>query len=83
MARDVSQELIDLLTRDLKIDTSGVTADTPLFEGGLELDSFATVEIVTKIEAHFGIQLDDDDFAPENFKDFRTLSDVLQKYLSA
>lgn len=83
MAQDVVKNLTELLTRDLKVDASEVTPDTPLFEGGLELDSFATVEIVTKIESHFNIQLDDDDFAPENFADIKTLAGVVQKYLAA
>lgn len=83
MARNVSQELIEVLTRDLKTDASDVTAETSLFEGGLDLDSFAVVEMVTKIETHFGIQVSDADFLPENFATVQALSDVVQKYLPA
>ncbi len=77
---NVIAELTKLLTEGLAVDATTVTPDTPLFEGGLELDSFATVEIVTKMETHFGIQLNDDDFAPENFKDIQTLAGVVEKY---
>ena len=83
MSRNVSQELIEVLTRDLKVDAADVTPETPLFEGGLDLDSFAVVEMVTKIETHFGIQVSDADFLPENFTNVKTLSEVVQKYLSA
>lgn len=77
---DVIQELKDLLVEGLALDAAAVEPDTPLFEGGLELDSFATVEIVTRIETHFDLQLDDDDFAPDNFKSLRTLAAIVQKY---
>ena len=83
MSNDVTGQLTELLTSGLAVDASTVTPETPLFEGGLELDSFATVEIVTKIETHFGIQINDDDFAPENFADIKTLAAVVQKYLAA
>ena len=83
MTDDVTQTLTKLLTQDMAVDAGDVTPETPLFEGGLELDSFATVEIVSKIETHFGIQLDDDDFAPENFKDIKTLAGVIHKYTAA
>lgn len=83
MARDITKELIEVLTRDLKTDAADVGPETPLFEGGLELDSFAVVEMVTKIETHFGIQVADGDFMPENFKDVATLAGVVGKYLPA
>ena len=83
MSRDVSKELIDVLTRDLKVDAADVNPETPLFEGGLDLDSFAVVEMVTKIETHFGIQVSDADFLPENFTNVKTLADVVLKYLPA
>ena len=35
---------------------------TSLFEGGLELDSFAVVELLGRLEEHFGIAFNDDDF---------------------
>jgi len=77
------QELIEVLTRDLKVDASDVGPDTALFEGGLDLDSFAVVEMVTKVETHFGIQVSDADFVPENFSNIKTLAGVVRKYLPA
>lgn len=83
MARDVVQELTEIMTQKLKLPPSAVEPETPLFEGGLELDSFAVVELVTTFETHFGIELADEDFAPENFKNLRVLSNVIEKYLPA
>lgn len=83
MARDVTAELIDLVVRELGLDPSGIGPDTKLFDGGLELDSFAVVDLVTRIEAHFGFRLSDDDFRPENFADFRTLGGVVERMLGA
>lgn len=83
MARDVAHELAGIVTRTLKLDPGTVAEDTPFFEGGLELDSFAVVELVTALEGHFGIQITDNDFAPESFRSIQTLAGVIEKYLPA
>ena len=83
MARDITRELIEVLTRDLKVEAAEVGPDTPLFEGGLDLDSFAVVEMVTKVETHFGIQVADGDFLPENFANVAALAAVVEQYLPA
>lgn len=82
MTQSTTDDLLALISRELKIDASTFNADTPIFEGGLELDSFAVVDLVTRIENHFGIQLSDDDFRPENFADFKTLGGVVEGYVN-
>ena len=82
MTRNITDELISLISRELNIDTATFGPETPIFEGGLELDSFAVVDLVTRIENHFGIQLSDDDFRPENFADLKTLGGVVEGYLA-
>ena len=79
MTRDITSELVALAVRELKLDAAQVTPATPLFEGGLELDSFAVVDLVTRIEGHFGIQLADTDFHPENFTDLATLAALVAR----
>ncbi len=81
MSRNITDELIALLAREMKLDPAGLTPKTPIFEGGLELDSFAVVAMVTQIEQHFGMQLSDDDFRPENFADIKTLAGVVGGYM--
>lgn len=82
MTRNITDELVQLVARELKIDPGTFGPETPIFEGGLELDSFAVVDLVTRIEAHFEVQLSDDDFRPENFADFKTLGGVVAGYVT-
>lgn len=80
---NITDELVSLVGRELNVDLPGFGPRTPVFEGGLELDSFAVVDLVSRIESHFGIQLSDDDFRPENFVDLATLGGVVQGYVAA
>jgi acyl carrier protein len=82
MTESVTQDLIALIVGELKIDPARVTPATPLFAGGLELDSFAVVDLVSKLEARFGFHLSDADFAPENFADVQTLGRVVASYMT-
>lgn len=83
MTETITQDLITLIVQDLKIDAARVTPGTPLFEGGLELDSFAVVDLVSRIENRFGFHLADSDFRPENFVDVGTLGRVVAGYMVA
>lgn len=82
MSDDTVNALIALIVRELNIEPSKVKADTALFEGGLDLDSFAVVELIGMIEAEFSMQFSDDDFHPENFTDVRTLAGVVTRIAS-
>ncbi len=83
MTDAVTEELIALIARTLKIEAVQVTPETTLFEGGLDLDSFAVVDLIGQIESHFGFHLTDTDFRPENFADVRTLGSVVASYVTA
>ena len=83
MARNIVEELVALVVQELKQDPAKVTGATPLFEDGLDLDSFAVVDLVMRVESHFSIQLADTDFNPENFHDLNTLGKLVQSYISA
>lgn len=83
MTSSVTDELIALITRELKLGSVQITPATPIFEDGLDLDSFAVVDLVSRIESHFGFQLGDEDFMPENFADIRTLANVVARYVAA
>jgi acyl carrier protein len=52
---------------NVQLPPGDVSATTFLFEGGLELDSFTVVELLGRIEEHFGMAFHDEDFAPERF----------------
>ena len=83
MTTSVTDDLIVLIVRELKISPAQVTPSTPFFENGLDLDSFAVVDLVSRIESHFGFQLADNDFMPENFTDIQTLGEVVARYVAA
>jgi acyl carrier protein len=44
------------------------------------MDSFAAVELVSLIEAEFGIQFDIADLSAENFHDVAALARVIERY---
>jgi acyl carrier protein len=83
MTDTITNDLIALIVGELKIDAVRVTPGTPLFDGGLQLDSFAVVDLVCRIEDRFGFQLSDTDFSPENFVDIQTLGKVVASYVAA
>lgn len=83
MTTKVIDDLAALIVRELKIDPADIKPETPLFEGGLELDSFAVVDLISRVEAQFDIQLADADFRAENFTDIGTLSGVIASYVDA
>lgn len=82
MNTSITDDLIALIVRELKITTIQITPTTPLFENGLDLDSFAIVDLVSRMESHFGFQLQDDDFMPDNFVDIQKLSDLVARYVA-
>ncbi|MFP8961055.1 acyl carrier protein [Streptomyces nanhaiensis] len=45
----------------MNLDTSGVADDTPLGDGGLELESLTTAELVMQVEEEYGVKFSDDD----------------------
>lgn len=49
-----------------------ITLDTPLLEGGA-LDSLGIMQLVVFVGEEFGIEVTDEDFAPENFETVGTL----------
>lgn len=83
MTDTIAKEVAALIARELKVDPSKISPETLLFEGGLELDSFATVELIGLIESAFGIQFSDADFHPDTFYSVGTLSRVVARYKAA
>ena len=57
-----------LLTKSARLDGRvALTPDTPLLEGGLELDSVELLELVVAIEEAFGTTIEDNELTPELF----------------
>jgi acyl carrier protein len=78
-------ELKTLIANELD---TGLGADdihesSPFFEGGLNVDSIAIVELIVLVEERFGIAFEDWELVPETFQTIRVLAEKIQGKLSA
>jgi acyl carrier protein len=64
---------------DVKLGPADIDERTPLFEGGMELDSFAIVELITLIEQSYGFEFCDGDLLPEHFLNLRAVADLVRQ----
>jgi acyl carrier protein len=55
-----------------------LSADSRLFGGIPELDSFGVVELATALEVRFGFMIEDEDFSQEIFETVGTLADFVE-----
>lgn len=72
--KELENQLKELLIsalqlRDVKV--ADINRDTPLFDGGLGLDSIDILELGVALDEHFGIRIRSDD--PEHRRAFETL----------
>lgn len=67
--REIMQDILGLSPET----ASAFTADTELFGALPELDSMAVAALLTEIEDHFSVLIDDDDVDGETFETFGTL----------
>jgi acyl carrier protein len=77
---------IDAIIRDkleLSADATNVGPETPLFDGGLGLDSFNIVELIAELEEQFSFEFDEDDFTEEHFRTIASLGSLVDSYLNA
>ena len=81
---NVLQEVIRLLDEVLSLDgrSSAFTRDTPLLGAIPELDSMAVVTLITSLEDHFGLVVDDDDIDGSTFASVGSLADFVTEKLA-
>ena len=81
----VTQEVIRLLDEVLSLNgrSSTFTSDTPLLGAIPELDSMAVVSLITGLETHFGLVVDDDDIDGSTFATVGSLADFVSGKLGA
>lgn len=77
----MTQEVIRLLDEVLSLGgrSSAYTRDTPLLGAIPELDSMAVVSLITGLESHFGLVVDDDDIDGSTFTTVGSLTDFVSK----
>jgi len=54
---------------------------TLLFDGGLGLDSFGVVELISGLETRFNFEFLEADFQEQHFRTIGTLSDLVAHYI--
>ena len=69
---DVKQILIDVLS--LSGDARALEAHSPLLGAIPELDSMAVVNLITALEDHFGIVVEDDEISADTFETLGSLA---------
>ena len=67
---DVKQILTDVLS----LSGPELNADSPLLGAIPELDSMAVVNLITALEQHFGITVDDDEISADTFATLGSLA---------
>ena len=81
----VTQEVIRLLDEVLSLDgrSRTFTLETLLLGAIPELDSMAVVSLITGLENHFGLVVDDDDMDGNTFATVGSLVDYVNSKLPA
>jgi acyl carrier protein len=77
----IRQVIVEKLAPSLP--ASRIQPRTPLFAGGLELNSFAVVDLIGQLEQRFDFQFREADFREECFRDLQSLAAVIDSYLPA
>jgi acyl carrier protein len=70
-----TQEILDLASKHFKVPVGSLTPDDDFFKK-LGIDSLQTLELLSLIENHFGIELPD--YEVQGVSDFRTLASRIQ-----
>ena len=73
------EKLLEIL-KEIKNDIDFET-ETGLVDSGL-IDSLEIVEIITAIEAEYGIEIDPDDIDPDNFQSAEAMWNMIEKILA-
>jgi acyl carrier protein len=73
-----TQEVIDLAAMHFKVPVGSLTPQDDFFNK-LGIDSLQTLEMLSRIENHFGIELPD--YEVQGVSDFKTLAERIQSRL--
>ena len=76
--QDTTNEVLDLAATHFKVPREQLTADDDFFKK-LGINSLQALDLLTRIEQHFSIELPDYDL--QGVSDFRTLAERIQSRL--
>ena len=63
---------------DVNIKMEDLSEDSPLFEGGIGLDSISIVNLIVLIEKNFKLSFQDEEISMELFSNLNTLSSFIE-----
>ena len=80
----IINDIREILRTTLQIGdrANDIENDTPLLGNIPELDSMAVAMLITALEEHFDIFVDDDDISAETFETFGSLCDFVEEKLA-
>jgi len=78
---DITAVVIDVAREQVGIDVP-VSVESPLFAGGLGLDSIGCLDLILKIEAKLGLRLRDEDLTEESLSTVDSLIHHVQRRLA-
>ena len=64
---------------DIDLNLAAFDENTPLFEGGLAMDSIVFTEFILLLEKSFEFEYDDDELTVENFETLAVIIERIQK----
>jgi acyl carrier protein len=73
-----TQEVLDLASKHFQLQPGSLAPDDDFFKK-LGIDSLQTLELLSRLENHFGIELPD--YEVQGVSDFRTLASRIQSRL--
>jgi acyl carrier protein len=78
------QEVTNILADVLSLGErkNSLTADSVLLGNIPELDSMAVVNVITALEEHFGITVDDDEISAQTFETVGSLTSFVEQKLA-
>lgn len=77
-AEKTLDDILDLAASHFKVPREKLSADDDFFKA-LGIDSLQTLDLLTKLENHFGVELPD--YELQGVSDFRTLASKIQARL--
>jgi acyl carrier protein len=76
------EQVKSILSSTLGLGTLRLEQDTALLGNLPELDSMAVISLITAIEQHFGIDVDDDEISARHFATLGTLASFVELKLA-
>ncbi|NOU51948.1 acyl carrier protein [Pseudoalteromonas sp. JBTF-M23] len=78
------EQIKTLMDKELDIDLNLASFDekTPLFEGGLAMDSIVFTEFILLLEKAFNFEYDDDELTVENFETLGVIIERIKQKLN-